>query len=343
MGELDGKVAIVTGAGRGLGRQHALLLAAEGAKVVVNDLGGTFDGSGADPEPARAVVEEIRAMGGAAIANVDDVADWEAGRRMVQAAVETYGDLHVLVNNAGIGRGGYRRYFEEIGEDDWDSMIEVHLKGHFTMLRHATEYWESRARAGHRVDGSVVNTSSPAGFTEVAGSTRPTQLHYSVAKAGILAMTTCAAAELGRYGVRVNAIAPGARTRMTEWSMPDLVAAPEDPAVFDRFDPANVSPVVAWLASERCRFTGMVLRVFANTIELYEGWTSTGAIDKEGRWSLGELDEELKRLVGGHTGQGGRVGGAAGTYARRRDDTAGIGEAGGAGSRHETQAPGSAP
>lgn len=300
MGLLDGRVAIVTGAGRGLGREHALLLAAQGAKVVVNDLGGSFDGSGtADSTPAQNVVEEIRAAGGEAIANFDNVSDWDAGLRMVQAAVETFGDLHVLVNNAGIGRGGYRRYLEDFAEDDWDSMLQVHLKGHFVMLRHATEYWRSRVEAGHEVQASVINTSSPAGFVEVSGNPRPTQVHYSVAKAGILAMTQCAAFELGRYGVRVNAIAPGARTRMTEWSMPDLVAAPKDPAAFDRFDPANVSPVVAWLASERCQLTGQVIRVFANKIELYEGWTSQGVIDKEGRWSLDELEEELTRMAKG--------------------------------------------
>lgn len=297
MGALDGRVAIVTGGGRGLGREYALLLAAEGARLVVNDLGGTFDGSGADPDPAQQVVEEIQAMGGAAVANVDDVADWDAGRRMVQMAIEAFGDLHVLVNNAGIGRGGYRRFLEEIGEDDWDSMIATHLKGHFVLLRHAAEHWRARAEAGQAVRASVINTSSPAGFVEVSETGRPTQVHYSVAKAGILAMTSCAAAELGRYGVRVNAIAPGARTRMTEWSMPERVAAPDDPGDFDRFHPANVAPVVAWLASERCQLTGTVLKVFANTIDLYEGWRSVGRIDKEGRWSLEELDGALARLT----------------------------------------------
>lgn len=304
MGSLDGRVAIVTGGGRGLGREYALLLAAEGAKVVVNDLGGTFDGSGADPDPAAQVVEEIRAMGGAAVANVDDVADWDAGRRIVQTAVEAFGDLHVLVNNAGIGRGGYRRFLEEIGEDDWDSMIATHLKGHFVLLRHAGEYWRSRSEAGYVVRASVVNTSSPAGFVEVSETGRPTQVHYSVAKAGILAMTSCAASELARYGVRVNAIAPGARTRMTQWSMPERVAAPDDPDAFDRFHPANVAPVVAWLASERCELTGTVFKVFANTIELYEGWRSRGRADKEGRWQLEELDKELTRLSGLAVGSG---------------------------------------
>lgn len=306
MGLLEGKVAIVTGGGRGLGREHALLLASEGAKVVVNDLGGTFDGSGADPGPAQSVVDEIKASGGEAIANVDNVADWEAGRHMVQAAVETFGDLHVIVNNAGIGRGGYRRFLEEITEDDWDSMIEVHLKGHFVMLRAATAYWRSRAEAGQAVNGSVINTSSPAGFVEVTGPARPTQVHYSVAKAGILAMTSCAAIELVRFGVRVNAVAPGARTRMTEWSMPDLVAPPQDPGAFDRFDPANVSPVVAWLASDRCQLTGETFKVFANRIERYEGWKSVAMMDKQGRWSLDEVATGLARMVEEHANPGRR-------------------------------------
>lgn len=297
MGALDGRVAIVTGAGRGLGRAHALLLAEEGAKVVVNDLGGTFDGLGSDPRPAKNVVDEIVAGGGEAVANYDDVSDWEGGRRIVQTALNVFGALHVLVNNAGIARSAYKRYLVDFAEDDWDSMIAVHLKGHFVVLHHAAEYWRARFEAGEDVRASVINTSSPSGFVKASEASTPTQAHYCVAKAGILALTNCAATELRRYGVRVNAIAPGARTRLTERSMPEVVAAPDEPGAFDKFDPANVSPVVAWLATEKCQLTGRVLKVFGSTIEPYEGWAPTGMIDKPSRWSVEELDVELERLA----------------------------------------------
>jgi NAD(P)-dependent dehydrogenase (short-subunit alcohol dehydrogenase family) len=296
LGSLEGRIVVVTGGGRGLGRAHALLLAAEGARVVVNDLGSDLDGSGADTGPAHSVVEEIRAAGGEAVANTDSVTDWEGGRRMVQAAVDAFGDLHVLVNNAGIGYGRQLLRLEEISEAAWSSMIDIHVKGHFNVLRHAAAYWAARSRDGREVRASVVNTSSPAGFVQASG-TQSTQLDYAVAKAGILAMTSAAAVELSRYGVRVNAIAPGARTRMSDRAMPEVVAAPADPAAFDKFDPAHVSPVVAWLASDRCRVTGQVFKVFGSTIELYRGWTPVGVIDKDGRWTVDELDVEMDRLV----------------------------------------------
>lgn len=296
MGSLDGRIVLVTGGGRGLGRAHALLLAAEGAKVVVNDLGTDLDGLGADRGPAQSVVEEIEAAGGEAVANMDSVTDWEGARRMVRAAVEAFGDLHVLVNNAGIGYGRQLLRLEEIDEGSWDSMIAIHVKGHFNVLRHAAEYWRERYREGREVSASVVNTSSPAGFVQSSGP-QSTQIDYAVAKAGILALTNAAAAELGEYGVRVNAIAPGARTRMSERAMPEVVAAPKDPAAFDKFDPAHVSPVVAWLASDRCRVTGEVFKIFGSTIELYRGWAPIGIIDKDQRWTVDELDIELNRLV----------------------------------------------
>lgn len=296
MGSLDGRIVVITGGGRGLGRAHALLLAAEGAKVVVNDLGSDLDGLGADPGPAQSVVDEIKAAGGEAVANTDSVTDWEGGRRMVRAAVETFGDLHVLVNNAGIGYGRQLLRLEDIDEASWDSMIGIHVKGHFNVLHHAAEYWRDRSRAGEEVRASVINTSSPAGFVQASGS-QSTQLDYAVAKAGILAMTSAAAVELGRYGVRVNAIAPGARTRMSERAMPEVVAAPRDPAAFDTFDPENVSPVVAWLASDRCQVTGEVFKIFGSTIDRYRGWTPVGTIDKDRRWTVDELDIELNRLV----------------------------------------------
>ena len=297
MGALDGRVAIVTGAGRGLGRAHALLLAEEGAKVVVNDLGGTFDGLGSDTRPAKKVVDEILAGGGEAVANYDDVSEWKGGRRIVQTALDAFGALHVLVNNAGIARSAFKRYLIDIAEDDWDSMIDVHLKGHFVVLHHAGEYWRARSEAGEDVRASVINTSSPSGFVKASEASAPTQAHYCVAKAGILALTSCAATELRPYGVRVNAIAPGARTRLTERSMPDVVAAPDEPGAFDKFDPANVSPMVAWLATEGCPVTGRVFKVFGSTIEPYEGWSPTGMIDKPSRWTVEELDIELKRLA----------------------------------------------
>ncbi len=225
MGALDGRVAIITGAGRGIGREHALLLAAEGAKVVVNDLGGPVDGSGDgsgdDRSPAEQVVAEITEAGGEAIANADDVADWDGGKRLVDAAIDAFGDLHVLVNNAGILRD---RVLVNMTEEDWDSVIHVHLKGHFVPTRHAAAYWREKSKAGEDVKASVINTSSTSGLLG-----NPGQSNYGAAKAGIGAFTVIAAQELSRYGVRVNAIAPAARTRMTESTpgLSDIVQRPE--------------------------------------------------------------------------------------------------------------------
>jgi NAD(P)-dependent dehydrogenase (short-subunit alcohol dehydrogenase family) len=207
MGALDGRVAIITGAGRGIGREHALLFAAEGASVVVNDLGGAVDGSGDDRSPAEQVVAEITSAGGTAIANDDDIADWDGGKRLVDAAVEAFGDLHVLVNNAGILRD---RVLVNMTEEDWDSVIHVHLKGHFVPTRHAAAYWREQSKAGKEVRAAVVNTSSTSGLLG-----NPGQSNYGAAKAGIGAFTVIAAQELIRYGVRVNAIAPAARTSST--------------------------------------------------------------------------------------------------------------------------------
>ena len=292
MGALDGRVAVITGSGRGIGREHALLFAAEGAKVVVNDLGGSVDGSGDDRTAAQQVVDEITAAGGDAIANGDDVTDWEGGKRLVDAAIEAYGDLHVLVNNAGILRD---RVLVNMSEDEWDSVIHVHLKGHFVPTRHAAAYWREQTKAGKEVKAAVINTSSTSGLLG-----NPGQSNYGAAKAGIGAFTTIAAEELSRYGVRVNAIAPAARTRMTEQTpgLSDIVQAPRDAAVFDSWDPANVSPLVAYLATEGCPATGKVYFVQGGEIRLFKPWTMTDTIEKDDRWTVAELQTEMQRLDG---------------------------------------------
>lgn len=291
MGALDGRVAIITGAGRGIGREHALLFAAEGAKVVVNDLGGGLDGSKGEATPAEEVVEEIRAMGGEAVANHDNVADWAGGERLVHSALEAFGDLHVLVNNAGILRD---RVLVNQSEDDWDSVINVHLKGHFVPSRHAATYWREQAKAGKTVKASIINTSSTSGLLGNVG-----QSNYGAAKAGIAAFTVIIAEELGRYGVRVNAIAPAARTRMTESTpgLSDHVVKPADAAVFDVWDPANISPLVATLAMEDCAATGQVYFVQGGTVRKFQNWTMTETLEKNDRWSVSELATQLPTLL----------------------------------------------
>src|SRR4051795_379837 len=244
MGALDGRIAIITGAGRGIGREHALLFASEGAKVVVNDLGGAMDGSGDDRTPAQQVVDEVRAMGGEAIANADNVADWEGGQRLVQSAIDAFGDLHVLVNNAGILRD---RVLVNMTEEEWDSVIQVHLRGHFCPTRMAASYWREQTKAGKEVKASIVHTSSTSGLLG-----NPGQTNYGAAKSGIATFSQIAAQELSRYGVRVNCIAPAARTRLTEATpgLGDVIKAPDDPGKFDIWDPANISPLIAYLATE---------------------------------------------------------------------------------------------
>jgi NAD(P)-dependent dehydrogenase (short-subunit alcohol dehydrogenase family) len=292
MGSLDGRVAIITGAGRGIGREHALLFAAEGASVVVNDLGGSVDGAGDDRTAAQHVVDEITARGGRAMANADDVTDWDGGKRLVESAVEAFGDLHVLVNNAGILRD---RVLVNMSEDDWDSVIQVHLKGHFVPTRHAAAYWRQQTKAGHEVKASVINTSSTSGLLG-----NPGQSNYGAAKAGIAAFTTIAADELIRYGVRVNAIAPAARTRMTEQTpgLSDIVQAPPNPDEFDSWDPANVPPLAAYLATVNCPATGRVYFVQGGQVRLFQPWMMTGSIDKDTRWTVAELQAEMHHLGG---------------------------------------------
>ncbi len=297
MGALDGRVVLITGAGRGIGREHALLMASEGAKVVVNDLGGTTDGTGADAGPAAEVVEEIKAMGGEAVANNDSVTDWEGAQRMVNLAVETFGDLHVLVNNAGILRD---RVIVNMTEAEWDAVVEVHMKGHFCPTRWASAYWREQSKAGHEVNASVINTASGAMLGNLG------QFNYTGAKAGIAAMTLVAAGELARYGVKVNCLAPIARTRMTLATpgLEDVVKAPDDPAKFDLYDPANVSPLVAYLATADNPFTGGVFHIGGNEVGLYGGWSLSdeNILATDGRWTVADLQAKAPRLLSGRSG-----------------------------------------
>ena len=292
MGALEGRVAIITGAGRGIGRAHALMFAGEGAKVVVNDIGWPLDGSGDDRTVAQRVVDEIKEMGGQAVANTDDVSEWEGGHRLVNAAIEAFGELHILVNNAGIIRD---RVLVNMTEEEWDLVMHVDLKGHFVPTRWAATYWREQSKAGSKLSAAVVNTSSTSGLLG-----NPGQSNYGTAKAGLAAFTVIAAQELSRYGVRVNAIVPAARSRITE-STPglcDIVQAPADSGVFDSWDPANVSPVAAYLASELCPFTGKVFFVQGGKVQYFQPWTLATEIDKGERWTVDELAVEVPKIVG---------------------------------------------
>ena len=288
MGALDGRVAIITGAGRGIGREHALLFAREGASVVVNDLGGANDGSGSDTGPAQEVVDAIRAVGGTAVANTDDVADWAGAESLVAQAVDEFGRLDVLVNNAGILRDGF---IASLDEAHWDAVISVHLKGHFAPLHHAAAYWKTQSKAGNPVAGSVINTASASGtFLPNAG-----QANYGAAKAGIAALTLVAAQELERYGVRANAIAPIARTRLTLATpgMSTMFAQPVEEGEFDMFSPANISPLVAYLAQESCPVTGKLLAVQGGAISLLEGWHTVATTETHKPWTIAEIEQRL--------------------------------------------------
>jgi NAD(P)-dependent dehydrogenase (short-subunit alcohol dehydrogenase family) len=285
---LAGRVCIVTGAGRGLGRAHALELGRHGARVVVNDLGVERDGAGGSAGPAEAVVAEIRAAGGEAIADGHDVADWEGARRLVGAALAAWGRLDVLVNNAGFLRD---RMFVNASEAEWDAVIRVHLKGHFACARHAAAHWREVARSGAPVDARIVNTTSGAGLQGSIG-----QACYAAAKAGIAALTLVQAAELARYGVTANAIAPAARTRMTEDAFPEMMRRPEQG--FDAMAPENVSPLVAYLASAGSRaVTGRVFEVAGGAIGVADGWRPGPTIDRGARWDARELGGVIPELV----------------------------------------------
>jgi NAD(P)-dependent dehydrogenase (short-subunit alcohol dehydrogenase family) len=289
MGALDGKVAIVTGAGRGIGRGHAMLLAAEGAKVLVNDLGGEWDGTGADTRHAQQVVDEITQAGGEAAANYDDVADWEGAQRLVNQAIETWGDLNILVNNAGILRD---RMSFNMSEEDWDSVIRVHLKGHFAPSRFAAVYWRERSKAGDEVYGRIINTSSESGLFGNAG-----QGNYAAAKAGIASLSIVLARELEKYGVTVNAIAPRARTRMTEGTFEGFGASGE--AGFDEMHPDNIAPLIGFLASPAAaEVSGQVFMVWGGTVTRLQGWTPADKVEKDDRWTVDELAAKKADLVG---------------------------------------------
>jgi NAD(P)-dependent dehydrogenase (short-subunit alcohol dehydrogenase family) len=289
-GICEGRVAIVTGAGRGIGRGHALEFARQGARVVVNDLGGSRDGTGASQVPAAEVAEEIQAMGGAAVANTDDVSDWEGARRLIQTAIDQFGRLDILVNNAGILRD---RMIFNMEPEEWDDVIRVHLRGTFAPTRHAVSYWRNQAKAGQAVDARVINTSSSSG---IFGN--PGQTNYGAAKAGIAAFTVIAARELERYGITVNAIYPAALTRMTE----DLAALRNrsEPTGEERWrrDPDNIAPLVVWLGSPESRgITGRVFGVSGGRITVAEGWHAGPRVENDGRWDPAELGKVVPDLV----------------------------------------------
>jgi NAD(P)-dependent dehydrogenase (short-subunit alcohol dehydrogenase family) len=279
MNELEGRVAVITGAGRGIGREHALLFAAEGAKVVVNDLGGSTDGTGADASPAQQVVDEITAAGGEAVANYDDVSDWDGAKRMVDQAVTTFGDLHVLVNNAGILRD---RMLINMSPEEWDVIMKVHLRGHFCTTRWAATYWREQSKEGKTDKRSVINTSSTSGLFGNVGQT-----NYGAAKTGIATFTSIADSELGRYGVRVNAIAPAAATRLTATVAPDR---PETaPGEWSAMDPANIAPFVAYLATEDCPIHGRIFLVSGGKVHLFQPFAVIDSVEKNGLWTVAEL------------------------------------------------------
>jgi NAD(P)-dependent dehydrogenase (short-subunit alcohol dehydrogenase family) len=280
VGSLEGRVAIITGAGRGLGREHALLFAAEGAKVVVNDLG----------EAADTVVEEIRAAGGVAVPSNHDITSWEGGQALIELAVTELGGLDVLVNNAGILRD---RMLVSMSEGEWDEVIDVHLKGHFVPTRFAAAHWREQAKAGHQVRASIIHTSSTSGLLG-----NPGQTNYGAAKAGIGSFSIICGQELARYGVRSNCIAPAARTRLTEATpgLGEMVAAPTDG--FDVWDPANVSPLVAYLATADCEISGRTFFVQGGTVRVMEPWQLGERLERDHRWTIDDLAKELPTIVG---------------------------------------------
>ena len=290
MGINDGRIVVITGAGRGIGREHALEFASQGAKIVVNDLGAEVDGTGSSAGPAGEVVDEIRGMGAEAVANGDDVSDYDGAGRLIQTAIDTFGGLDVLVNNAGILRD---RMMVNMTIEEWDAVIRVHLRGTFAPMRHASEYWRNRSKAGEANDARIINTTSPSGIYGNVGQT-----NYGAAKAGIASMTIIAAMELGRYGVTVNAIAPAALTRMTENLGMGAASAAKKPEEFDPLDPGNIAPLVVCLGSpESAAITGRVFNVMGGNISVAEGWVAGPGVDKDDRWDPAELGGVIPGLV----------------------------------------------
>jgi len=292
---LDGKVAIVTGAGRGIGREHALALAEAGAKVIVNDLGATLAGEGADATPAQQVVEEIEGNGWLAVANGDDVSDFAGAERMIRQALDSYGRLDILVNNAGITRD---RMLVNMSEEEWDSVLTVHLKGHFAPTRHAAAYWREQSKAGEELRGRVINTSSPSGVFGNVGQT-----NYGAAKAGIAGFTIIAAQELARYGVTVNCLAPNARTRMTEASFGEI-PKPEDG--FDAMDPANIAPIVVALCSDEAQdITGQCFFIYGGAVNVLRPWDAGELLARDDKWDADDFLAQLReRFPGGAAPEG---------------------------------------
>jgi len=286
MSSLDGRVGVITGAARGLGREHALLMAAEGARLVINDLGGQ-DGS----QPSQDVVDEIVARGGQAVASSHDITDWESGRAMIATAVDAFGGLDFLVNNAGIVRD---RVLVNLEEDDWDSVMKVHLRGHFVPTRWAANYWREQHKAGNPVSGSIIHTASTSGLLGNVG-----QSNYAAAKGGIASFSIVCAMELERYGVRSNCIVPAARTRLTENAagVGEIVKAPEDPSDFDQWHPGNVSPVVAYLAAADCPLNASTVFVRGGHVTVMEPWKMGDTVERPGRWTVDELAKELPGIA----------------------------------------------
>jgi NAD(P)-dependent dehydrogenase (short-subunit alcohol dehydrogenase family) len=293
VGLFDGKVAIVTGAGRGIGRSHSLLLASEGAAVVVNDLGGGAAGDGSDATPAQQVVDEITAAGGRAVANYDSVSSWAGAEKLIAQAVDAFGGLDVLINNAGILRD---KMSFNMDEAEWDQVVDVHLKGHFATSKFAASYWRSKSKeTGEAVNGKIVNTASESGLYGNAG-----QVNYAAAKAGIASMTIVMARELERIGVRVNAICPVARTRLTETvaGAGEFMKAKE--GEFDRFAPENISAVAGWLASDlSAGVTGQVFKVMGGQVQLLRGWRPVTEATDDKPWTIDSIESNATALFGG--------------------------------------------
>src|SRR5437588_149164 len=292
MGLLDGKVAVITGAGRGIGRTEALLMASEGASVVVNDVGAAVTGEGSEQRPAQEVVDEIKAAGGGASANYDDITTWDGGQHLINQAIDEFGGLDILVNNAGILRD---RMSFNMEESDWDAVINVHLKGHFVPSRFAGAYWRQKSKdSGQPVDAAIINTSSEAGLFGNAG-----QLNYGAAKAGIAAMTIILARELERFGVRSNAIAPRARTRMTEFLMGTAAADPGDSG-FDTWAPENTASLVAWLASDLSKgVSGQVFIITGGLVQLAQGWHAVNKATSDKPWTIDSIEGVREQLFKG--------------------------------------------